>query len=870
MYFSIEKSIGDFMNHVKCALSLLICLFVSMTCFCLPAMSMNEDDSGSPSSSSSLSLRHGEEGIFKDSSVPIKPFSFVPKSRPFSILLIEEGENSLGIYDSETRKEVGRINLNFYPHEIEVSPDGLRAYVSNFGIRDYDMKIGYPGNSISIIDLVHFCEIDRLYTTFEGKNYWGPHGLKLHPNGQDLYVNVECVNSRFPSTNALQESMMLVFNLREKKVESLIFRPTTLGLAKYAYPLAAGTHNFVFAPQKDPEDEDFDMWYYAAANGVTCISSKTGIVKKHYPTNLESSSSSNSQAFNGAVRGLDFNKSGTSLLVSAKNELSVIDLSSESSGTSIEKFGNLGVGQLFYSKFIPGTNLVLAPAARESQVLVVDIGPEQRGQVIKRIVTGVDPLQVAMSPIVGEMTAYVTNADSPWVSELDLNSFEVRAKIPTKGGANGIAFSHFFPKPPASIIKLGVCLPFTGQYAAEGRECFLGAQFWQEIINGAGGVVVNGERYEVDICYEDTASITDERELERIFSKFLENHTSDRNNEGILTMFGTYPSSANLVLANVLAHYNIPMITSTGRDPSLFNRGLGNIFGISPLRKTSDLKDAFMAIYKHVSPKPRTAMVLSCKECDSCEEAQMLSSYLTQNGIKILSPFQIEQAESSPIITFSHCPAYQESTELRDLNALMAEISLRARENCQFYPDLLFVSGHRKEAAAIINSCAREDFTYGALALNVGATSHHFLTQISSPIENLLGSVCWSDTCSDFAEDRFVSSTDFQRMFYERYSENPSEHVAGFAASGIVIEEMLKKSRAHGGGIDFRGSNLISSLRSMEELTTFYGPIRFDSDGSNSKKPIITVQLRTLEGKLRGVPVWPSSIAGKESPKFPH
>ncbi|MBY0293272.1 MAG: hypothetical protein K2W92_08315 [Alphaproteobacteria bacterium] len=865
------------MNHVKYCLCFLFYVVFSITCFHLSVVAM-EDDKGSlriispnsSNSSGSTILRQDEEGVSEDSSVLMSSSLLVPKSRPFSILIIEEGENSLGVYHSETRKEIGRIKLNFYPHEIEVSPDGSRAYVSNFGIRDYDMKIGHPGNSISIIDLVHFCEIDRLYTTFEGKNYWGPHGLKLHPNGQKLYVNVECVNNRYPTSNDLQDSMMLIFNLREKRVESLRPQLPTIGLAEYAYPLAVGTHNFVFAPQRDPEDEDVDMWYYSAANGVTCISSKSGIIKKHYPTNLELPPSSNSHAFNGAVRGLAFNESGTSLLVSAKNELSVIDLSSESSGTSIENFGNLGVSQLFYSKFIPGTNLVLAPAARESQVLVVDVGPEQRGQVIKRIVTGVDPLQVVMSPVIGEMIAYVTNADSSWVSELDLKSFEVRAKIPTKGGANGIAFSHFFPKSTAPIIKLGACLPLTGQYAAEGRECFLGAQFWQEAINGAGGVVVKGERYEVDICFEDTASTTDETELEGIFLKFLRNHASDRKNEGILTMFGTYPSSANFVLASVLARYHIPMITSTGRDPSLFNRGLENIFGISPLRKTSELKDAFMAIYKHVSPKPRTAMVLSCKECDSSEEAQTLANYLIENGIKVLSPFQPAEAESSPIITFSHCPAYQESPELRDLNALMTEISLKARENCQLYPDLLFVSGHRKEAAAILNACAKEDFTYGALALNVGATSHHFLTQVTSPVENLLGSICWSETCSDFAQDRFVSSADFQRMFYERYSENPSEHVAGFAASGVVIEEMLKKSRGHEEGVDFRGGNLISTLRGMEELTTFYGPIKFDSDGSNSKKSMITVQLRTLEGKVRGVPVWPLSIAGKERPKFPH
>lgn len=813
-----------------------------------------------------------------------------PLNKPYSILLIEEGENSLGVYHSETKKEIGRVKLNFYPHEIEISPDGKRAYVSNFGIRDYDAKIGYPGNSISVIDLEKFCEVDRLYTTYKDttlqeQQYWGPHGLKVHPDGEYLYVNVECVHGRYPTSNAPQDSRMLIFNLATRETEKVLPPFSDPDSHVTSYSLSAGTHNFIFSPKSNNINKPGNrhLWYYAGPNGVFCINSITGALIRHYPTNMEQPLPQG-KVFNGAVRGLAFNEDGTQILVSAKNEISIIDLSveSETYGEIITQIGNLGVNQLFYSKFIPGTNLVLAPAARESQVLVIDTSPDlnDNQRVVKRLVTGIDPLQVILSPIQGEKKAYVTNADSPWISEItwdskndlefiDLESFKVKTKIPTKGGANGIAFSQFLPTPPTQVLKLGACLPFTGQYAAEGRECFLGIQFWQEVINGAGGVVVKGERYEIDVGYEDTGSTTDDNELAKIVLEFLKMNLPRQRNDGILAMFGVYPPSANLAVAKILSAKGIPLITSTGREPSLFNEGLSNVFGISPLKQKPDLIGTFQAIYKCTTPKPRTAMVLSCDDSHCQEEAKTLAIYLIKNGIKVLSPFIGKESEEMPINVFKHCRAYEESTELKDLIKMMDRLNREAQENCQYYPDLLFVSGHRKESAVIINTCAKNDLTHGALALDVGVTSHHFLVQVTASIENLLGSVCWSDTCSAFAKDRFVASTDFQRMFYERYSENPSELVAGFAASGIVIEEALKKSEdKHWGGGDFSGKALQESLRNIN-LTTFYGPITFAPNGSNITKPMITVQLRTQDSKLRGIPIWPKSLAGNERPTFP-
>ena len=101
-------------------------------------------------------------------------------SEPYLILLVEESDNSLGIYDSVDGQEVGRVRLSLWPHEIAISPDGHTAYVSNFGLRDYDLNLGYAGNAISVIDIANRVETHRLYTAADGYPYWGPHGVKVY------------------------------------------------------------------------------------------------------------------------------------------------------------------------------------------------------------------------------------------------------------------------------------------------------------------------------------------------------------------------------------------------------------------------------------------------------------------------------------------------------------------------------------------------------------------------------------------------------------------------------------------------------------------------------------------------------------------
>ncbi|OJX12460.1 MAG: hypothetical protein BGO77_04410 [Caedibacter sp. 37-49] len=817
-------------------------------------------------------------------------------SAHYSILLVEEGAHSLGFYNSKDGKEYARVALSSLPHEIAISADQTKAYIPNFGLRDYDLTIGNAGNSISVIDLVNQCEIYRLYTTFNGQNYWAPHGVKI--KGDKLYVNVECTSGRLPDTTATlgQQTRILVFDLSKNK--SIGLQPSlgppmilkdialphvvtddaheigSLNIeAKTSYSVLAGTHNFVFSPLENKDD----LWYYAGFNGVCLIDSKDGRIKLHLPTTRIAPNDPIS--FNGAVRGISFSNDGKSLVVAAYNQVTIIDTAiSEELSEELQKLkldvekvksltkkivklriNDLGVSQLFYPKFTHNTKNVLVPAPLDNQVLVIDVEGtgiseklETQKRVKKRIVTGVDPLQVMISP--DDKVAYVTNADSPWISriDIDLEKFEllqpdilIHQTMTAQGGPNGMALSKYFLSVSVETLKLGTFLPLTGKYAGEARECRLGLQFWEQMINAAGGVIWQGKRHHIKIIYEDTESRTDNDFLKNKVEILLgkDEPLSASKNNGIVAVLGTYPPAANKPIAEALRETKIPFITSTGREPDLFKDNPGHVFGISPVKHEADLISTLRALFhgNNLTSKPHKILILACNDLDSISEAEGLVKYAQDNEIKILSPLNPQDSWIK----------YVPDTD--KINDLIRELSSKAQEKVKYCPDILFVIGQRQESLDMVKACRKYNFSTGGIALNTGIINPAFMTQLGSIADNLLGSVCWWDSCCDFAYDRFVSSSDFQRNFYSIYGQNPSELVAGFAASGIVFEEALKQEilnpLMHNKNLNYLIANLT--------VPTFYGPIKFDKLGQNEKKKITTVRLERVGSTLKATSLWP-------------
>ena len=296
----------------------------------------------------------------------------------FRILIVEQGRGQVKLFRSDGSL-IDSAAVGYNPHEITIDNRGQRAYVSNFGVEDYDNTIGIPGTTLSVLDPEDLSKVQS-WPTYRSNSASpdsskAPHGLKLRPpNEKELYVNVEYGDS------------MLVYN-------------TLNGRIKRAFPVAEGTHNFEFSSSGDT------IWSLAGINGLYRYDANTGKEIGHFPTTT-------------SVRGLTFTKDKKVLILSCWNEVYLID----TKDLSIQKhLTDLDVKQIIYSCLSPDEQFLLAPSPYDNLVLLINL---ETGNVERRIACGNAPIYVRIAPNGTE--AFVSNAMDNHMSIINLMDFSVR------------------------------------------------------------------------------------------------------------------------------------------------------------------------------------------------------------------------------------------------------------------------------------------------------------------------------------------------------------------------------------------------------------------------------------------------------------
>lgn len=380
-----------------------------------------------------------------------------PISHPV-LAVVEQTAGKVSFYDVISHQRVGETSVGLLPHEIALSPDGNTAYVSNFGLQDYDENIGIPGDTISVINTHTFQEITRLSTGSQN----APHGVKVRPNHPDeLYVNTEI------------DGKIMVFDLQKNSI-------------KKVFSATQGTHNFIFSA------DGSILWLMSGPNGVTKLDAERGTVLGNYHAG-------------SPIRGIQYTPDGRSIMVSSTNQISFFD--PDTLGTT-RTLDNLGVDQILYSAISRDGRFIVAPAVWNNQILIID---NQKGTVVKRLVTGLDPVSVVIDD--ESRYAYVSNARNSHVSKINLNTLHVE-EIHTQSGPNGMALVDNISlvnskKQPLPQLTLGALLPLTGQNKELGRDEMLGYEFWRDEVNQQGGLKIGSKLYEVKIAYKDTQSQDD-------------------------------------------------------------------------------------------------------------------------------------------------------------------------------------------------------------------------------------------------------------------------------------------------------------------------------------------------------------------------
>jgi YVTN family beta-propeller protein len=101
------------------------------------------------------------------------------------MVVVQKGDHSLGYYDFETGRELGRVAVDPFPHEFTLSADKRTAYLAGFGVALAE-HAGDGGHTVSIVDVPG----RRRVGTVECGAYRRPHDVALDGRGT-LYVLCE-------------------------------------------------------------------------------------------------------------------------------------------------------------------------------------------------------------------------------------------------------------------------------------------------------------------------------------------------------------------------------------------------------------------------------------------------------------------------------------------------------------------------------------------------------------------------------------------------------------------------------------------------------------------------------------------------------
>jgi DNA-binding beta-propeller fold protein YncE len=355
---------------------------------------------------------------------PVLPFlvfgALASAQTPSPVLLVlEKADSTLAFVDPGTLKIVGRVPAGPDPHEIEASPDGKFAYISNYGGSDSTL------HTISVVDV----EAQKPLTPIDLGALHSAHGLAW--GGGKLYFTAETnkVVGRYdPETHAIdwvigtgqdRTHMVWVDKTLDRIVTSNV-NSGTISIIEQVNQRGPG------GPPATPP---------GAVPGVTAPSAPSGQVafsggprKTWEVTNVTSGRGS---------EGFDVSPDGKEIWAANAQDatVTVIDISSKRA-TQTFPISVKGANRLKFTldgkhAFVAGLgggsgNVAIVDAASRKEIKHLDLGGGSAG--------------ILMVP--GGSRAFIAVSGANKVAAIDLTTMEVTGYIQTGKGPDGLAWAE--------------------------------------------------------------------------------------------------------------------------------------------------------------------------------------------------------------------------------------------------------------------------------------------------------------------------------------------------------------------------------------------------------------------------------------------
>lgn len=361
-------------------------------------------------------------------------------------------------------------------------------------------------------------------------------------------------------------------------------------------------------------------------------------------------------------------------------------------------------------------------------------------------------------------------------------------------------------------IKIGISLSLSGDFSADGQAFAQGYQLWADDVNAHGGLL--GRRVTLDI-------VSDASSPDQVQANYQKLITVDK----VDLLFGPYSTLLTKPASLVANNYGYALIEGAGGGPSVFDRGLHNVFDVSLPVANNLMSFAQYILSLPVSQRPRTAAYATEDDPFTEPQIDLARLMLEQGGVKTVS-YQVYPAQTTnytPIadnVVVSGAQLGVFGTQLPDISAFISRF-----KQLHYNPKMLVATAGPDQGSAFLKT--------------IGGTAS---------AEGILVPNGWYPQAKNPGNAEMVKA---YLARYGRTADQMSADVAEAYAVGQVAYQAITKVQS------LDPAKIKAELHSGETFQSVQGPVKFDDTGQN-----IAAQSYLFQWQ-KGVflPVYPVSVA---------
>ena len=369
-------------------------------------------------------------------------------------------------------------------------------------------------------------------------------------------------------------------------------------------------------------------------------------------------------------------------------------------------------------------------------------------------------------------------------------------------------------------IKIGIALSLSGSFSADGKALERGYQLWADYVNAHGGLL--GRK--VTLTIVNDASDSDQVQIS--YQKLI---TVDK----VDLVFGPFSTLLTKPASLVASQYGYAMIEGSGGGPSIFNRGLHNVFDVSLPVASNLVSFAHYILSLPIAKRPTTAAYITEDNPFTQPQVDQARMMLEQGGVKTLS-YQVYPATTTdyslladPIVISNAQIVVCGTQSSTDFTPFMQHFRL-----LHYNPSVLIATAGPDQGDAFLNAIG-------------GAT----------PAEGILFPNGWYPQLKTPGNDELV------KAYLLKYKGTPDD-ISADSAEAYSVGQVAFLAITKIKSID--NAKLIAELHSGDTFQSVQGPVKFDATGQNTIAQAYLFQWQ----KGTFMPVYPT-LAALATPEFP-